>query len=208
VSARERQIVASVARHRMRAPHMRLSMIAARSENNVIGSGVEIPWKVKGEQLLFKAMTYNQWLIVGRTTFASIGLLPDRKYAVISSTLRPPADGSFLVFSSVDQAIAGLSGIVDHAFISGGGQIYDSFISLVDCIHLSTIHCSVDGNVVFPPIPEEFRLVFEQDFSSNIYYTYQIWSKLPQLCAPECHRDALGGRRPGPPFAGLPSTVG
>lgn len=30
----------------------------------------------KGEQLLFKALTYNQWLLVGRKTFESMGALP------------------------------------------------------------------------------------------------------------------------------------
>lgn len=156
---------------------MRLSIMAARSENNVIGSGSAIPWKAEGEQLLFRAMTHNQWLIVGRTTFASMGLLPKRRYAVISNTLRQPSDRSFLVFSSVDKAINGLSEISDHAFIAGGGKIYSSFIGIVDYIHLSTIHANVDGNVYFPSIPESFHLVFEQDFSSNIDYTYQIWSK-------------------------------
>ena len=156
---------------------MRLSIMAARSENNVIGLDSAIPWKVDGEQLLFKAMTHNHWLIVGRATFVSMGLLPRRKYAVISNTLTQPSDNSFFVFSSVDQAIIRLSEVSDHVFIAGGGQIYNSLIDMVDCIHLSTIHCHVDGNVFFPSIPESFDVVFEQDFSSNIDYTYQIWSK-------------------------------
>nr|BCT22993.1 hypothetical protein [Klebsiella pneumoniae] len=45
---------------------MKISLISAVSENGVIGSGPDIPWSVKGEQLLFKALTYNQWLLVGR----------------------------------------------------------------------------------------------------------------------------------------------
>ena len=156
---------------------MRLSMMAARSENNVIGLDSAIPWNVEGEKLLFRAMTHNHWLIVGRATFASIGLLPRRRYAVISSTLSQPRDNSFLVFSSVDEAIARLSELSDHAFVAGGGQIYRSLIAVVDHIHLTTIHCQVAGNVFFPSIPESFHVVFEQDFSSNIDYTYQIWSK-------------------------------
>ncbi|HFE7148899.1 TPA: dihydrofolate reductase, partial [Klebsiella michiganensis] len=45
---------------------MKISIMAAVSENGVIGSGLDIPWHVQGEQLLFKAMTYNHWLLVGR----------------------------------------------------------------------------------------------------------------------------------------------
>lgn len=156
---------------------MRLSIMAARSENNVIGLDSAIPWHVEGEQLLFKAMTHNHWLIVGRVAFASMGLLPKRRYAVISNTISQPTDSSFLVFSSVDEAITRLSEVADHVFVAGGGQIYSSLIDIVDYIHLSTIHCQIAGDVFFPSIPESFHVVFEQDFSSNIDYTYQIWRK-------------------------------
>ena len=53
---------------------LKISLISAVSENGVIGSGPDIPWSVKGEQLLFKALTYNQWLLVGRKTFDSMGV--------------------------------------------------------------------------------------------------------------------------------------
>ncbi|HFP6079903.1 TPA: dihydrofolate reductase, partial [Escherichia coli] len=48
---------------------MKLSLMVAISKNGVIGNGPDIPWSAKGEQLLFKAITYNQWLLVGRKTF-------------------------------------------------------------------------------------------------------------------------------------------
>jgi len=156
---------------------MKLSLIVAKSENNVIGSDSEIPWQAKGEQLIFKALTYNQWLIVGRRTFESMGKLPNRKFAVISSTLDNPDDADVLVFRSVAQAIDALSKITAHVFVSGGGQVYSELIDMVDIIHVSTIHCQADGNVFFPQIPKTFHLVFEQKFNSNIDYTYQIWSK-------------------------------
>ncbi|WP_237249774.1 dihydrofolate reductase, partial [Salmonella enterica] len=63
---------------------LKISLISATSENGVIGNGPDIPWSAKGEQLLFKALTYNQWLLVGRKTFDSMGVLPNRKYAVVS----------------------------------------------------------------------------------------------------------------------------
>ncbi|EQB6762499.1 dihydrofolate reductase, partial [Escherichia coli] len=54
---------------------MKLSLMVAISKNGVIGNGPDIPWSAKGEQLLFKAITYNQWLLVGRKTFESMGAL-------------------------------------------------------------------------------------------------------------------------------------
>jgi dihydrofolate reductase (trimethoprim resistance protein) len=156
---------------------MIISLMAAKSDNNIIGDNEKIPWKAEGEQLLFKAMTYNHWLLVGRKTFEAMGRLPNRKYAVISSSLEERADKDVCFFRSVDAALDYLSEKSDLVVVSGGGQIYAETISIVDVIHLSLIHCEVKGNVFFPAIPKEFKMVFSQDFNSNIDYTYQIWTR-------------------------------
>ncbi|MBN1275893.1 MAG: dihydrofolate reductase [Deltaproteobacteria bacterium] len=156
---------------------MIISLMAARSDNNVIGNNAEIPWKAEGEQLLFKAMTYNHWLLVGRKTFEAMGMLPDRKYAVVSSSLKEQISEDVCFFKSVDAALGYLSDKTGLVIVSGGGQIYAETISRVDVIHLSVIHCEAKGNVFFPAIPEKFKMVFSQDFRSNIDYTYQIWTR-------------------------------
>ena len=156
---------------------MIISLMAAKSDNNVIGNNAEIPWKAEGEQFLFKAMTYNHWLLVGRITFEAMGKLPNRKYAVISSSTEERTDEDVCFFNSVEPALDYLSDKTDLVVVSGGGQIYAEMISTVDVIHLSVIHCQVEGNVFFPKIPDEFKMVFSQDFRSNIDYTYQIWTK-------------------------------
>ena len=129
---------------------LKISLISAVSENGVIGSGPDIPWSVKGEQLLFKALTYNG----------------------ISSS-----NENVLVFPSIENALKELSKVTDHVYVSGGGQIYNSLIEKADIIHLSTVHVEVEGDIKFPIMPENFNLVFEQFFMSNINYTYQIWKK-------------------------------
>jgi dihydrofolate reductase (trimethoprim resistance protein) len=156
---------------------MIISLMAARSDNNVIGNNADIPWKAEGEQLLFKAMTYNHWILVGRKTFEAMGRLPNRKYAVISGSYVEKTDDDLCFFKTIDNAITYLEGITELVIVSGGGQIYAEMISRVDVIHLSVIHCEVKGNVFFPAIPEGFKMVFSQDFMSNIDYTYQIWTK-------------------------------
>lgn len=82
-----------------------------------------------------------------------------------------------LVFPSIENALKELSKVTDHVYVSGGGQIYNSLIEKADIIHLSTVHVEVEGDIKFPIMPENFNLVFEQFFMSNINYTYQIWKK-------------------------------
>ena len=156
---------------------VKISLIAAVSDNGVIGSGLDIPWKAKGEQLLFKALTYNQWLLVGRKTFDSMGKLPDRKYAVVSRTKIRSGDEDVQFYTSIEEAIDGLAEQTDHVFVSGGGEIYKAVLPVVSTVHLSRVHKEIKGDVYFPDLPTSFQKVFEQSFASNINYSYQIWQK-------------------------------
>jgi dihydrofolate reductase (trimethoprim resistance protein) len=151
--------------------------MAAISKNGVIGNGPDIPWSAKGEQLLFKAITYNQWLLVGRKTFESMGALPNRKYVVVTRSRFTSNDENVLVFPSIQDALEKLEKITGHVIVSGGGEIYRSLIDKVDTLHISTIDIEPEGDVYFPEIPSNFRQVFTQDFLSNVNYSYQIWQK-------------------------------
>lgn len=151
--------------------------MAAISKNGIIGNGPDIPWSAKGEQLLFRAITYNQWLLVGRKTFKSMGALPNRKYAVVARSDFKSNTENVLVFPSIQAAKEKLEKITDHAIVSGGGEIYKSMIDQVDTLHISTIDIEPEGDIYFPEIPSDFKLVFKQDFESNINYSYQIWQK-------------------------------
>ncbi len=143
----------------------------------MIGAGNGLPWMAKGEQLLFQAMTYNAWLLMGRKTFESMGVLPDKKHAVLSRSKWKPKTDNVIWFPSIEEAMTALGEMTNHVFIAGGGQIYEAIIDRVDIIHLSIIHAVVSGDVFFPAMPEGFAKVFEQAFKSNIDYTYQIWKR-------------------------------
>jgi dihydrofolate reductase (trimethoprim resistance protein) len=156
---------------------MKLSIIAAKSENNVIGCGRDIPWVAKGEQLIFKALTFNQWLLLGRKTYESMGQLPNRKYAVVSAANQVEAQKDVRVFPAIDEALKALSEITDQVLLVGGGQLFASLIHRVDIIHLSTVHITAQGDVTFPAVPNCFQKIFSQHFKSNIDYTYEIWEK-------------------------------
>ncbi|WP_258962996.1 dihydrofolate reductase, partial [Klebsiella pneumoniae] len=93
-------------------------------ESIIDGCGPDIPWSAKGEQLLFKALTYNQWLLVGRKTFESMGALPNRKYAVVTRSGWTSNDDNVVVFQSIEEAMDRLAEFTGHVIVSGGGEIY------------------------------------------------------------------------------------
>ncbi len=126
---------------------------------------------------LFKALTYNQWLLVGRKTFESMGALPNRKYAVVTRSAWTADNDNVIVFPSIEEAMYGLAELTDHVIVSGGGEIYRETLPMASTLHISTIDIEPEGDVFFPNIPNTFEVVFEQHFSSNINYCYQIWQK-------------------------------
>ena len=156
---------------------MTLALIAAQSENRVIGNGPDIPWRVKGEQALFKKITLGGVLIMGRKTFESIGRpLPGRTTIIVTRNPDYQVDGC-LSATSVDAAIARAADTGDPVFIAGGGQLYEQTIDQADELHLTTIHTTVDGDVLFPHVPDDFMLVSEESFESNINYTYRFYRR-------------------------------
>jgi len=52
-------------------PH--IVFIVAVAENGVIGANGAMPWRLKSDLQRFKALTVGRPVVMGRTTFASIG---------------------------------------------------------------------------------------------------------------------------------------
>jgi len=154
-------------------------LIAARSLNNVIGRGLEIPWRVKGEQKLFKEITMGHTLVMGRKTFESIGRpLPGRDTVIMSRRNNYRQDGCS-VAATLEDALAIARSLRGDCFVAGGGEIYLQAIPLADGIHLTTIHTEVEGDVWFPDFSEQaFELKREVRYRSNKDYTYRYFERV------------------------------
>ncbi|MFT4631431.1 MAG: dihydrofolate reductase (trimethoprim resistance protein) [Candidatus Pseudothioglobus sp.] len=159
---------------------MTVSLVAARALNHVIGNGPNIPWRVKGEQKLFREITLGGILIMGRKTFESIGKpLPGRSTIIVSRDLTYQAQDCQSA-GSLEAALTLTNEDPRPVFIVGGGEIYRLALELqlVDTVHLTTIQTNVEGDVIFPEFPTpEFTLVQETIVESNINYVYQYFEK-------------------------------
>ena len=156
---------------------MSIALVAAQSENHVIGNGPEIPWRVKGEQALFKKITMGGTLIMGRKTFDSIGRpLPGRTTIIVTRNPDYTADDC-RVTGSLDEALAEAEKLEKPVYVAGGGEIYRQAIERADALHLTTIHTDVEGDVFFPDLPADFQLVSEEHHASNIDYTYRYYER-------------------------------
>ncbi len=126
-----------------------ISLVAAMAKNRVIGVNGEMPWHLPGELQYFKELTMGKPIIMGRTTFESIGRpLPGRRNIVIS---RQP----HLLPTTVDavaspaEALA-LVADIPEVMVIGGGQIYQHFLPQATRLYITHIDLEVSGDTFFP----------------------------------------------------------
>jgi len=138
---------------------MKISLIAAMAENRVIGRHGRIPWKIPGEQKIFKKITMGHVVIMGRKTFESLDQpLPGRTNIIVTRQTEYRADGC-IVAHDLTGAIKCCPADEDEAFICGGGQLYQEALPLADRIYLSVIPGKMAGDTFFPVIsPAEFHV--------------------------------------------------
>ena len=129
-------------------------MVAAVAENGVIGNGPDIPWKIPGEQAEFKAITMGHTLVMGRTTFESIGRpLPGRTTVVLTRDKSWAHDG-VLVAHDIDSALALAAGEQGDTVIAGGAQVYEAALPFATEQVITRVRLEPVGDVVYPPFDE------------------------------------------------------
>lgn len=158
-----------------------LSMIAAMSANQVIGLKGEMPWHLPADLAWFKQNTLNKPIVMGRSTFESIGKpLPQRRNLVLTRKLDRDIAGCDLFDSP--EAILADTFDEDEVMITGGAQIYRQFLPLADRLYLTLIDADLQGDTYFPDYTafnwqEIFRETHPADANNAYAYTFTILNR-------------------------------
>lgn len=138
-----------------------ISLIVAMDKNRLIGDGAKIPWHLPADFAYFKSTTTGHPIIMGRTTFASIGKpLPGRKNIVLTR-----GDFEFEgvdVAHSLEEAFA-LAKDTDEVFVIGGSQVYSQALPFADRLYITYIEGDFIGDTFFPAVElSEWKLVKDE----------------------------------------------
>jgi len=129
-----------------------VTLIAAVAANGVIGRDGDIPWRLPGEQKLFKARTVGHVLVMGRRTYESIGRpLPERTTIVVTRQPGWRAEG-VLTATSVPEALARAAEVDEEIYVAGGQEIYREALPVADRMVITRVEARPDGDTVFPPV--------------------------------------------------------
>ena len=133
---------------------MIISLIAAMSQERVIGRAGKLPWHIPADLARFKSITMGHAVLMGRKTFESIGHpLPGRRTIVLTRT-GGKMEGCEIA-GSLPQAISAAEGN-EEIFICGGELVFREALPLCHRIYLTVVHASYQGDVHFPELPASF----------------------------------------------------
>lgn len=139
-----------------------ITLIWAMSRNRVIGRNNELPWRLPADLKYFKAQTTGKTILMGRSTWESIGSkpLPGRRNIVLTHNSEYTATGAEVVHS-VNEALE----LARHEelWVIGGAAVYRQFLDHADRLLVTLINEDVEGDTTFPDFSwDDYVLIGEE----------------------------------------------
>lgn len=127
-------------------------IVAAVGRNGVIGVDGRLPWRIPEDLARFKQITMGHSLIMGRSTFESIGRpLPGRANIVLSRRTDWSDDG-VEVADSLDSALNSAVSRGHDAYVVGGAEVYRLALDVADRLELTEVDAEPEGDTWFPDV--------------------------------------------------------
>ncbi len=162
---------------------MKMYIIAAIANNNVIGSENRLIWHLPADLKRFRELTMGHTLIMGRNTFESIGKpLKGRNTIVVTTRKDYDAQGE-QVAHNMKEAIR-MAKDKKEVFVAGGSDIYEQTIALYHTrrMYITRIYANFEGDAFFPEIDlEKWELIdmekHEPDENNKYPYAFMTYKK-------------------------------
>lgn len=148
----------------------RLIAIVAMAANRVIGRNGTLPWHYPEDLKFFKRTTLGHPILMGRTTFESIGRpLPGRQNIVLSRTMEP-REGLTVIRDVAD--LASVTGDTETVFVIGGAQVYAELLPHCDGLYLTLVKKAYEGDSILPSFEEGFVLKEILETTDDLEFRY------------------------------------
>jgi dihydrofolate reductase len=131
---------------------MDVTLIAAVSEEGVIGRAGGLPWRLADDMSRFRSVTLGKPIIMGRKTWDSLPRKPlQGRLNIVVTRQAAPIGGAVSVPSIVDALAEGRQSGAKEAMVIGGGEIYALAMPFADRLMLTRVSVRVpDGDTFFP----------------------------------------------------------
>lgn len=159
------------------------NLIVAISDNNAIGVNGQLPWHISEDLKYFKSVTTGSPVIMGRSTFESIGRpLPGRRNIVLSRSTQ--SIEGVEIAHSVEEAYD-LAG--ESFFVIGGAKVYATSLNDMDRLYVTYVHTTINqADAFFPTIDtsmwkEESRSEIKTDPITGLEFEFVVYRNLASV---------------------------
>lgn len=123
--------------------------------DRAIGLNNTMPWRLPEDLKLFKRLTLNHPILMGRKTWQSLGRpLPGRQNIVLTRTRDFEAPGALVIHNITELERLPLQD--NEVMVIGGAQIYKLMLPHMASIYVSEVHGEWPADTYFPPYEHIF----------------------------------------------------
>ncbi|PID88015.1 MAG: hypothetical protein CSB06_02820 [Bacteroidia bacterium] len=162
---------------------MKISIIAAITQNNGIGKNNDLLCHLSEDLKRFKKLTMGKPVLMGRKTYESLPFqpLPGRENIIISHQKNLQFPGA-KISNSLDEALA-LCKNAPEIFVCGGAQIYELFIPYADSLFLTKILQDFEADAFFPEINyqnwQQINKENKHDAKTGLDFIFEDYTRKP-----------------------------
>lgn len=157
-----------------------LYIIAAMSENRVIGIDNRLPWHLPDEWEHFRKITDGKPFLMGRKSFEAPDSLHSGYRNVILTSHPSDKKEPHTEYAKDISGAAALLSDEKEVFVLGGATVFLQILPLVQRLYLTIVHAQVEGDAYFPVVSQddwelassEFHGIDDRhaySFSMNLY---------------------------------------
>lgn len=152
--------------------------VLASTKDGVIGLNNRLPWNIPADLQVFKQITLNKKILMGRKTFLSLGSkpLPKRINYVLTSNLNYKVNNPEVIicydYKKIIKNFANNEN--DDIYIIGGSQIFKIFQEYATFVYLNIIKKSYSGDtkIDLQALLINFSLIYKKnhnEFFETLY---------------------------------------
>lgn len=151
-----------------------ISIIAAIGENRELGKDNKLLWHIPEDFARFKKITFGHPVIMGRTTYESIGIpLSGRLNIIVTRNKDYKIEGCSICYSLEEAVNLAKEKDKKEIFIIGGGQIYQEGMKYADKLYLTLVKGEFEADTFFPDYSKFRKIVYKQEGQDKKYkYTF------------------------------------
>lgn len=153
-----------------------INLVVAVGKNFEIGKSNKMLWHIQEELRLFREITINKTILMGRKTFESLNFIPldNRVNIIITKNKQKYINDNCIFYDNVDEIIKKYKNSNEELYVIGGETIYKQFLPYANKIFISYIDKSFKADTYFPKFNiSEFNIIKEKKYNEFLFKIYE-----------------------------------